>query len=170
MLQVRVPQTRAELDAVRTLFRSFISWHRSRHHEDIALIDAYFDADAFEAELAGLPGEYSPPRGQLYLATSGDSPVGCAALRAIDEARCEMKRMFVYPEHHGKGVGRALGEAVIRAGTAAGYKAMLLDTSVRQKEAQALYARLGFREIAPYYDMPEDLRRWLVFMERPLAA
>ena len=38
-----------------------------------------------------------------------------------------------------------------------------------QKEAQALYARLGFRDTAPYYDMPDDLRRWLVFMERSLS-
>jgi hypothetical protein len=47
---------------------------------------------------------------------------------------------------------------------------MLLDTSIRQKEAQGLCKRFGFREIAPYHDMPADLRNWLVFMERPLAA
>ena len=170
MLKVKVPESRVELDQVRDLFRSFIRWHRSRHQEDIALIDAYFDADAFEAELDGLPGAYSPPAGSLYLASLGDSPAGCVALRPIDATRCEMKRMFVYPQYHGRGVGRALGEAVIASGTAAGYKTMLLDTSVRQKEAQSLYTRLGFREIPAYYDLPVDLRAWLVFMERPLAA
>jgi ribosomal protein S18 acetylase RimI-like enzyme len=45
---------------------------------------------------------------------------------------------------------------------------MLLDTSVRQKEAQALYQRVGFREVAPYYELSDDLRNWLVFMERSL--
>lgn len=170
MLEVRVPSSPAELDEVRSLFRAFIRWHRSRHHQDLALIEAYFDPEAFDQELAALPGDYSPPRGQLLLATLGNSPAGCVAMRPIDATRCEMKRMFVYPEYHGKGVGRALGEAVIGAAEAAGYKAMLLDTSIRQKEAQGLYKRLGFQEIAPYYDMPADLRNWLVFMECSIAS
>jgi ribosomal protein S18 acetylase RimI-like enzyme len=42
---------------------------------------------------------------------------------------------------------------------------MLLDTSIRQTEAQALYRGFGFRDIEPYYDLPDDLRNWLVFME-----
>ena len=81
-----------------------------------------------------------------------------------------MKRMFVHPEHHGKGVGRTPGEAVIGAATSAGYRVMLLDTGIRRKEARTLYARRGFRRIDPCHDMPDDLRRRLVFMERPLAA
>ncbi len=78
--------------------------------------------------------------------------------------------MYVYPEYHGRGIGRALGEAVVAAARTAGYRVMRLDTSVRQAEAQALYRRMGFREIAPYYDLPEELRNWLVFMELPLQA
>lgn len=168
MLQVSVPTSAEELDHVRVLMRAFIAWHRARHQQDLALIDAYFDAAAFDAELATLPGKYAPPRGALFLATVDGAPAGCVALREIDAARCEMKRMFVYPQYHGRGVGRALGEAVLDAGRAAGYRTMLLDTSIRQAEAQALYLRLGFRASAPYYELPEDLRRWLVFMERSL--
>ena len=33
---------------------------KARHREDIHLIDAYFDAEAFEQELASLPGKYVP--------------------------------------------------------------------------------------------------------------
>ena len=170
MVQVVVPTTVAQMDAVRALMRAFIAWHRGRHQQDLALIDSYFDADAFEAELAGLPGKYAPPRGSLLLATMEDQPVGCVALREIDATSCEMKRMFVYPERQGHGVGRALADAVIRDARAIGYRRMLLDTSIRQVEAQALYRRLGFRDIAPYYDLPEALRNWLVFMELPLHA
>ncbi len=170
MIEVKVPKSRAELDQVRTLFRAFIAWHRSRHQQDIALIDAYFDAEAFEEELTALPGEYAPPCGQLFLATRNGVAVGCVAMRRIDDMRCEMKRMFVLPEYHAQGVGRALAEAVIEAGEVAGYRAMRLDTSIRQKEALGLYRRIGFAAIDPYYEMPDDLRNWLVFMERPLTA
>jgi len=169
-MQVLVPTTVAQLDDVRALMRAFIVWHRQRHQQDLALIDSYFDAGAFEAELAGLPGKYAPPRGQLLLAAINGDAAGCVALREIDDVRCEMKRMFVYPEYHGQGVGRALAEAIIREARDLGYQRMLLDTSIRQAEAQTLYRRLGFRDVAPYYELPDALRNWLVFMELPLQA
>jgi GNAT superfamily N-acetyltransferase len=168
MPEAHVPTSAADLDHVRDLMRAFIAWHRARHQQDLALLDSYFDAPAFEEELAMLPGKYAPPGGQLFLATVEGTPAGCVALREIDATRCEMKRMFVYPEYHGRGVGRALAEAVLGAGRAAGYRTMLLDTSVRQAEAQALYRLLGFRAVAPYYELSEDQRDWLVFMERSL--
>ncbi len=46
---------------------------------------------------------------------------------------------------------------------------MRLDTSARQKEAQRLYLGMGFQIIPPDYDLPDDLRAWLVFMERRLS-
>ena len=81
-----------------------------------------------------------------------------------------MKRMFVHPDQQGQGVGRAPAEAVIREARAIGYGRMLLDTSIRQAEAQSLYRGMGFRDIPPYYNLPDDLRAWLVFMELPLQA
>ena len=167
-MDVLAPTTREQLDQVRALMRAFVAWHRERHQQDLALIDSYFDAGAFEAELAGLPGKYAPPRGRLLLATLEGQPAGCVALREIDRTRCEMKRMFVYPRWRGQGIGRTLGEAIIRDARSMGYHSMLLDTSIRQAEAIALYRRLGFRDIAPYYDMAESLRNWLVFMELTL--
>ena len=154
-----------ELEQVRRLIRGFLAWHRERHLDDLHLIEAYFDDAAFEAELDGLPGKYAPPRGRLLLALVHDEPAGCVALREIDAGSCEMKRMFVWPHMQGRGAGRALGEAVVGAARDIGYRRMLLDTSVRQVEALTLYERLGFREIPPYYDVPQELLGWLVFRE-----
>lgn len=168
MMRITDATTPGQLEAVRDLMRAFVGWHRERHVEDLELIESYFDAPAFEAELASLPGKYAPPHGRLLLATIDDRPAGCVALRDLGAGACEMKRMFVYPDLHGQGVGRALGEAVIRAAAEAGYRTMLLDTSFRQAEAQGLYHRLGFRVIEPYYELPDQLRNWLVFMELDL--
>ena len=162
---VRVPTTPQELDQVRALMRSFVAWHRERHREDTHLIDAYFDVAAFDQELASLPGKYAPPHGQLLLATLDGEPAGCVAMREIDSSSCEMKRMFVYTQFHGKGVGHALAEAVIQEARALGYRTMRLDTSLRQEEAQRLYQRMGFKTIEPYYELSADLADWLVFME-----
>ena len=165
MIDILNPSTPEQLDQVRHLMRAFVDWHRKLHTEDIHLIDGYFDAKAFEEELASLPGKYAPPGGRLLLAVGDGQPAGCAALREIDTQVCEMKRMFVYPRFHGKGIGRALGEALIREARTIGYVTMRLDTSFRQDQAQTLYRSLGFKRIKPYYDLPEELKNWLVFME-----
>jgi putative acetyltransferase len=168
MIDVSRATTPAQLDQVRSLIRAFVDWHRQRRREDLELIDRYFDARAFEEELASLPGKYAPPKGRLLLATHDGQPAGCVALREIDADTCEMKRMFVYTQFQGKGVGRALSEAVIREARSIGYSLMRLDTSVRQIEAQTLYERSGFKRIEPYYELPEDVKNWLVFMEMRL--
>ncbi len=168
MLIISSPTSDSDLNSVRALMRAFIAWHRERHTQDLALIDAYFDSIAFDAELAGLPGDYSPPHGALLLATLAGEAAGCVAVKAIDRQFCEMKRMFVYPHFHGQGVGVALGQRIISSARDLGYQGIRLDTSIRQAEATSLYRRLGFKTIKPYYDLPKALRDWLVFMELPL--
>ncbi len=167
-IHVSRAESRQQLDSVCDLVRAFVAWHRLRHAEDMHLIDTYFDAEALEAELASLPGAYAPPAGCLLLATVGSAPAGCVALHAMEKGTCEMKRMFVYPHFHSQGVGAALTRAILEQAKAIGYRRMRLDTSHRQLEAQRLYARHGFSVTLPYYELPDSLRDWLVFMEREL--
>jgi putative acetyltransferase len=163
---VAEPQTTQDLDAVRGLIRTFVAWHRERHQDDLDLIDSYFDAGAFETELAGLPGAYRP----LLLARVEGEPAGCVALKRLDDETCEMKRMFVDTRFRGRGIGRALTERLLESAKTLGYARMRLDTSFRQAEALALYERFGFTRIEPYYELSQDMREWLVFMELDLRA
>ena len=104
----------------------------------------------FEAELAGLPGVYAPPRGRLLLAFHDGQPAGCVALREIEEGVCEMKRLYVRPDFQGLRIGRALVEGVIAEAREIGYSRMRLDTVPSMDRARGLYRALGFREIPPY--------------------
>ena len=162
-MDVRPAETEGDIEEVRRLFRSFLSWHRQRHTEDLALIEAYFDDAAYDAEIEALPGAYAPPDGALLVCWESGLALGAVALKRRDEESCEMKRMFVPPMARGRGVGRALAEAVIAQARAAGYRRMYLDTSVRQTEAIALYRDLGFEEVEAYDEVPETLVGWLVF-------
>jgi putative acetyltransferase len=100
----------------------------------------------FDRELALLPGPYAPPRGALLLIRGA----GCVGLRPLDGTTCEMKRLYVRPAARGRGVGRLLAGAVIAEARRLGYARMRLDSTPGMESAQALYERLGFREIPPY--------------------
>jgi GNAT superfamily N-acetyltransferase len=168
IIQIEQANSPEHFNQVRNLIRAFVNWHRQRHSDDIELIDEYFDPNAFEEELSTLPGKYSLPEGRLLLALYDGEPAGCIALRKIDTEACEMKRMFVYSHFQGKGIGHALAETLIREAKKTGYTSMKLDTSFRQEEALKLYQKMGFRRTNAYYQLPEKLKDWLVFMELKL--
>tara|TARA_Y100000813_G_scaffold110770_1_gene79185 strand:- start:639 stop:1109 length:471 start_codon:yes stop_codon:yes gene_type:complete len=105
----------------------------------------------FVSELDGLPGEYGPPRGALFLARVDGSAAGAVGLRCLDNRAAEMKRLYVRPHWQGLGLGRQLTVAAINQARDLGYSALRLDTLGHMTAAQALYADLGFVEIAPYH-------------------
>jgi ribosomal protein S18 acetylase RimI-like enzyme len=109
----------------------------------------------FAAELASLPGQYAPPSGELLLARDADAPVGCVALRALaPHPCCEMKRLYVSPRARGGGLGEQLVHAVLREAERIGYREMRLDTLPSMTAAVALYRKLGFETMEPYYVTP----------------
>lgn len=133
-----------------------------------ALIEEYqrslgidLEFQGFAHELAHLEGMYGPPDGRLFLATRHGEPVGCVGVRRFDGRCCEMKRLYVRPQGRGHGLGRRLALEAMQAARDAGYAAMRLDTLPSMHEAQALYERLGFRDVAPYRANPVAGSRYL---------
>ena len=149
--------------------REFVDWHYDRHASDRAIIDSYFDPEKFDEELANLSGDFVPPRGALLVAEEENGIAGCVALRRLSDDTCEMKRMFVSADFHGRGCGKGLAEAIVGEARRLGYREMMLDTGPKQVEAQTLYRNLGFTDCGPYYDLPPHLRDWLVFMKMELG-
>ena len=157
MIEIVPAHTPDQIEEARQLFKEYAAWLE---------IDLCFQN--FDVELAGLPGDYAPPRGRLLLAVDGDQIAGCIALRKMADGICEMKRLFVRAAFRGKGLGRKLADNIIRNATKIGYERMRLDTLPgRMDKAIALYRELGFKEIAPYYNNPVPDA---MFMELVLSA
>jgi putative acetyltransferase len=163
MIEIRQVTTENEIDLVRSLNYSYIDWLRQSFPDHHDVIDTYFKD--LKAEMATLPGEYSLPTGTLLLAYFEGEVAGTVAVRKISDGICEMKHMFVPPIFHGKGVGKALAVELLTRSRKMGYERMRLDTGIGQVAAQGLYRRLGFQEIPPYYELPEDVQQSLLFFE-----
>lgn len=103
-----------------------------------------------EQELADFPGAYEPPAGRLLLALADGAPVGCVAVKRLDEDVCELKRLYVRPERRGAGLGRKLTEAALDAARELGYRRIRLDTLPSMEAARSLYRAMAFTEIDAY--------------------
>ena len=108
----------------------------------------YVDGVGVDLSFQDVETELADPLGFYELVLLADG--GCVALRRIDDATCEMKRLYVLPSGRRSGLGRRLAEAIIAAARERGYRRMLLDTLPTMTAARALYESLGFRETEPY--------------------
>jgi GNAT superfamily N-acetyltransferase len=157
--------TPAQLDEARALMRGFIAWSRAHQADNLTLLDSYFDGAASERSLAKLPGWFGPPGGSLVVAYVDGRPAGCVAMRDLGDGVSEKKRMYVPVEFQGMGLGRALLDRIVADAAAAGYRAMRLETSVRQTDAIRLYERSGFARIETYNPVPAEMEGWLLAFE-----
>lgn len=138
----------AYLDDVRALIREYTEWFG----RDLAFQN-------LEEELADIEGKYLPPAGRLVIALDdGGNAIGCVAYHRIDELTAEMKRLYVRPASRGNRLGERLTTRIMELAREDGCERMVLDTVSPLETAIALYRKLGFSEIEPYYHNPfEDV-------------
>lgn len=123
----------------------------------------------FEQELLDLPGAYAPPAGRLYVGMVADQAACCVALRQHDATTGEMKRLYVRPAYRGRRLGLLLTRTVIDDAMHIGYQRLVLDTLPTMTEAQAMYARLGFRDTHAYTHNPIAGTRFMALSLPPNA-
>lgn len=82
----------------------------------------------------------------FWTAWDGPTPIGMGALRQLDAHSGEVKSMRAAESWRGRGVGRALLEAIVAAARARGYRRLYLETGTTDAytPALALYRRAGF--------------------------
>jgi putative acetyltransferase len=115
-------------------------------------IDLAFQA--FDAELAGLPGRYARPAGDLVICRVDGEASGCISWYPMENNICEIKRLYVKPDFRGQDIGRRLMSYAIDKITQYGYDAVRLDSLQRLESAKKLYESFDFQPIPPYNHNP----------------
>jgi len=124
--------------------------------------------DGFDARRS-IPADaedLKPPRGIFMIARLDGRPVGCGAVKAIEPGVGSVKRMWVSREVRGSGVGRRLLLALENEAAELGMELLRLETNRSLNEAQALYRRNGYREVAAFNDEPHA-DHWF---EKPISS
>jgi GNAT superfamily N-acetyltransferase len=116
-----------------------------------AEINAAFGFDNTQAPAA--PEDFTPPQGRFLVVRRDDGTAsGCGAVRLLDPATAEIKRMWLHPSMRGRGAGWALLMALESAAVDLGASRGVLDTNATLTTAIALYRAAGWVEVAPYND------------------
>jgi putative acetyltransferase len=107
------------------------------------------------------------PSVRFFVARLDGKAVGCGGLVLGKEGKAEIKRMFVDQAARGKGVGRAILQAIEDAARREKLRMIRLETGTSSREALSLYRSFGYRERGPFGAyQPDPLS---VFLQKRLA-
>lgn len=100
------------------------------------------DAEVWVADVDGDP---THDAGGIVVGTFTWAPRGSSQREIAQDDEAEFRMLAVAPWAQGRGVGRALVEAVIERARREGYAAVVLSSATWMTQAHALYTGLGFR-------------------------
>lgn len=96
------------------------------------------------------PEDVLVPGSGFHVGLVDKRAVACGAFRPLAPGIAEIKRMFVMPEHRGRGFSTAMLLRLENEASESGYTAVRLETRPLQHAAIALYEKLGYRRIPGY--------------------
>ncbi len=156
-LEIRKCADAADFELARSVAKDYMGWLGM----DLAFQNIDGEFRNFASMYGGAQGCY------LLALTENRELVGGVGLRLFSQRICEMKRLYIYNQFEGKGVGRRLCLELIEEGKALGYRKMRLDTISRLESANRLYESLGFYDIPSYRENPDPTAS---FMEIDLTS
>ena len=91
---------------------------------------------------------------KIYIETGGmfsvllddENVVGTVAIKKLNAETVELKRMYLLKKYRGHGWGSKLLDTAIAYCKKQGFRKCILDTTIKQKDAQKLYIKKGFIE------------------------
>ena len=87
------------------------------------------------------------PLETVLLVYENEAVVGCGGFKKFDDNTAEIKRMFVHPDHRGKGIASLIINELENWAKESNYTNFVLETSPKLTNAIALYKKTGYKII-----------------------
>jgi len=142
-MRIKQCKTKEQFEEAKRVVKEYLIW-----------LNIDIDFQNIKSEFENFSKIYSPPDGAFYLVKIDKKLAGGVGFKRLEDSICEIKRLYVYPDFRGKGVGKTLLDMTLTLAKNYGYSRARLDTLERMKEAITLYKSFGFKEISPYYLNP----------------
>lgn len=101
------------------------------------------------------PQQFDEAGGVFVIARLGE-PVGCGALRRLEDGVGEIKRMFVDTAYRGRGIARTVLQFLEETARQQRMNTLRLETGLKQPEAIRLYESSGYTSIPRFGEYAED--------------
>lgn len=104
-----------------------------------------------DPEVAAMSAAYARARHRYFVVDIDGRVVGgagIAPLSGADEDVCELRKMYFLPQARGIGAGAAMMRTCLDFARGAGFSRCYLETLTGMDQAQALYEKVGFRQIS----------------------
>ena len=137
-----------------------VAYHVFNETRPLEEMIAHFDSRGTLDDMDDIQKHYFENGGEFLVTTRDGEIIGTGAIRRLDADACELKRLWLLTEYHGRGLGYRMLKELLAIAKERGYKRMQLETdAVAQSRAVEFYKRFGFQEIPVENASPgEDIR------------
>lgn len=161
MIKIRPIKPEEISFAKRLIYRVAYQVFRDTHTLEESI--AFYEAQNILQDMDELQQTYFNNAGMFLVLTDDDQIIGTGAIRKINEEICELKRLWLLFEYHGKGLGYRMIQELFAFARQKGYQRVRLETE-RDSQSRAfdLYKRLGFYEIPRYSNHQDETAMELI--------
>src|ERR1044071_1763805 len=109
---------------------------------------AFYEGQRVLEDMDDVQQSYFDNDGIFLVMTNNDQIIATGSIRKLDGETCELKRLWLLSDYHGKGVGYRMMQELLSFAREIGYQRTRLETDQEyQDRAFNFYKRLGFYEI-----------------------
>ena len=135
------------------------------NNSDFQILTKLFDE--FLVDIDGEEKDFFAQFNQIYIENVivfyiDEIAAGCGAFKEYEPKVAEIKRMFVLPEHRGKGIANTILNELELWTKSLEYTSTILETSNKLTSAINLYKKSGY-EIIPNYGQYENVESSVCF-------
>ncbi len=118
----------------------------------------YHESRAELKDMDNIQRNYFDNGGIFLIMLDDGQPVGTGATRKLKDDICELKRLWLLTDYHGRGLGYRMLQELFSFAREKGYRRIRLQTdALYQARALDFYRRIGFYEIPRYTDRTDEV-------------